>query len=161
MIKLNNKGVFVANTMKVHQVPGFWLRCLTGLTNNSLQARLKNADAGVANAEWVVISILSERPNISINDLAHLAGMHQAPISRIVEKLSKKDLVLRVISVEDRRSVKVKLTQAGETLRERLSGITKKNAQDSFACLSEEEYDMFMATIKKVLKSNDFDTSGF
>jgi len=151
----------MAETMRAHQVPGFWLRCLTGLTNNNLQARLKNADAGVAVSEWVVISILSERPSISINELAHLAGMHQAPISRIVEKLSKKDLVHRVTSVEDRRSVSVKLTETGKALRERLSGITSTNAKDSFACLSEEEYEVFMATIKKVLKSHNFDTTGY
>lgn len=148
-------------TMRVHQVPGFWLRCLTGLTNNNLQARLKNADAGVAVSEWVVLSILSERPNISINELAHLAGMHQAPISRIVEKLNKKNLVLRATSLEDRRSVNVKLTETGEALRKRLLGITSNNAKDSFACLSEEEYEVFMGTIKKVLKSHNFDTSGY
>ena len=149
------------NTLRAHNVPGFWLRCLTGYTNNTLQARLKSADAGIAVAEWIVVSILSERPDISINELAHLAGMHQAPISRIVEKLSKKALVLRVTSMNDRRAVKVKLTDAGETLRERLSGITSLNAQEAFACLSEEEYDTFMRTIKKVLKSHNFDTTGY
>ena len=154
-------GYAMSKTLKAHNVPGFWLRCLTGMTNNNLQARLKSANAGIAVAEWVVVSILSERPNISINELAHLAGMHQAPISRIVEKLSKKGLVLRVTSVQDRRSVKVKLTQEGIELRERLFGITSTNAKDSFACLSEEEYDVFMATIKKVLKSHNFDTTGY
>jgi len=131
------------------------------MTNNNLQARLKNAEAGIAVAEWVVISILSERPNISINELAHFAGMHQAPISRIVEKLSNKGLVLRVTSMEDRRSVKVRVTESGLALRERLKGITSENAKDSFACLSEDEYDVFMATIKKVLKSHNFDTTGY
>lgn len=148
-------------TLRAHSVPGFWLRCLTGLTNNNLQARLKNAEAGIAVAEWIVVSILNERPNITINELAHLAGMHQAPISRIVEKLSKKALVLRVTCVEDRRSVNVKLTESGLALRERLSGITSTNAKDSFACLSDEEYKVFMATIKKVLKSHNFDTTGY
>jgi len=151
----------MSETLRAHQVPGFWLRCLTGLTNNNLQARLRNAEAGIAVSEWVVVSILSERPNISINELAHLAGMHQAPISRIVEKLTKKGLVSRVTSVEDRRSVIVGLTDAGESLRERLAGITRANAEDSFACLSDEEHAAFMGTIRKVLKSHNFDTTGY
>ncbi|MGB1311929.1 MAG: MarR family winged helix-turn-helix transcriptional regulator [Leucothrix sp.] len=151
----------MSKTLRAHSVPGFWLRCLTGLTNNNLQARLKHANAGIAVAELVVVSILSERPSISINELAHLAGMHQAPISRIVEKLSKKGLVLRVTSLEDRRSVNVKLTKSGEALRERLKGITNVNAAESFACLSEEEYEVFMSTIKKVLRSHNFDTTGY
>lgn len=151
----------MSEMLRAHQVPGFWLRCLTGLTNNKLQARLKHADAGIAVSEWVVVSILSERPNISINELAHLAGMHQAPISRIVEKLTNKELVTRITSNEDRRSVNVKLTKSGEVLRERLGGITRNNAEDSFACLSDEEYEVFMGTIKKVLKSHNFDTTGY
>lgn len=151
----------MSEPLRAHRVPGFWLRCVTGLINNKLQARLKKADAGIAVSEWIVVSILFERPDISINELAHLAGMHQAPISRIVEKLAKKDLVLRVTSLEDRRSVNVKLTESGAVLRERLLGITSANAKDSFACLSEEEYDAFMKTLKKVLKSHDFDTTGY
>lgn len=151
----------MSKVLRAHSVPGFWLRCLTGMTNNNLQARLRNAEAGIAVAEWVVVSILSERPDISINELAHFAGMHQAPISRIVEKLSKKGLVVRVTCVEDRRSVSVTLTEHGLALREKLQGITSTNAKDSFACLSEEEYDVFMATIKKVLKSHNFDTTGY
>ena len=151
----------MSETLRVHKVPGFWLRCLTGLTNNNLQARLKQNNAGIANSEWIVVSILSERPRLSINELAHFAGMHQAPISRIVEKLTKKNLVTRVTSVEDRRSVSVKLTDEGLALRDRLLGITSNNAKDSFACLSEEEYEVFMSTIKKVLKSHNFDTTGF
>ncbi len=151
----------MSEMLRAHQVPGFWLRCLTGLTNNKLQARLKHAKAGIAVSEWVVVSILSERPDISINELAHLAGMHQAPISRIVEKLTKKELVTRITSNEDRRSVNVKLTKSGEVLRDRLGGITRNNAEDSFACLSDEEYEVFMGTIKKVLKSHNFDTTGY
>lgn len=151
----------MSKMLRAHSVPGFWLRCLTGMTNKNLQARLKNADAGIAVAEWIVVSILSERPGISINELAHLAGMHQAPISRIVEKLSKKGLVLRVTCVEDRRAVNVKLTQSGIVLRERLKGITSTNAEEAFACLSDEEYHAFVETMKKVLKSHNFDTTGF
>lgn len=151
----------MTDTLRLHRVPGFWLRCLTGSINNNLQARLKQEDAGIAVSEWIVVSILSERPNISINELAHLAGMHQAPISRIVEKLTKKGIVTRLTSVEDRRSVKVKLTKTGVDLRERLMGITSNNAKDSFACLSEEEYEAFMGTIKKVLHAHGFDTTGY
>ena len=151
----------MSEAIRAHKVPGFWLRCLTGLINNKLQARLKKADAGIAVSEWIIVSILSERPDISINELAHLAGMHQAPISRIVEKLAKKDLVQRITSLEDRRSVNVRLTESGKVLRERLLGITSLNAKESFACLSEEEHEAFMKTIKKVLKSHDFDTTGY
>ena len=151
----------MSGTLRLHQAPGFWLRCLTGLTNNNLQARLKKENAGIAVSEWIVVSILSERPNISINELAYLAGMHQAPISRIVEKLTQKQLVTRITSVEDRRSVNVKLTNEGEALRQRLTGITELNAKESFSSLTEEEYQAFMDTIKKVLKSHDFDTTGY
>ena len=151
----------MSEMLRLHRVPGFWLRCLTGSINNNLQARLKKSDAGIAVSEWIVVSILSDRPNISINELAHQAGMHQAPISRIVEKLSTKGLVLRVTSTEDRRSVIVRLTEEGVALRERLFGLTSANAKESFACLSDEEYETFMNTIKKVLKSHDFDTTGY
>lgn len=151
----------MSEPLRLHTLPGFWLRCLNASLNNNLQTLLKEADAGIAVSEWIVVSILSERPGISINDLAHFAGMHQAPVSRIVEKLTQKGLVSRVTSMEDRRSVNVKLTDEGMKLRNRLVGIGSQNAKKNFECLDDEEYEAFMATIKKVLKSHHFDTTGY
>lgn len=151
----------MSEPLSLHTLPGFWLRCLNASLNNNLQALLKESNAGVAVSEWIVISILSDRPSISINDLAHLAGMHQAPVSRIVEKLTHKNLVTRVTSPDDRRSVIVDLTEEGEALRSKLKGIGAKNASRNFACLDDDEYATFMATIKKVLKHHHFDTTGY
>ena len=151
----------MSKSLRLHSLPGFWLRCLNAALNNNLQALLKEADAGVAVSEWIILSILSERPGISINDLAHFAGMHQAPVSRIVEKLTQKSLVSRVTSVEDRRSVNVELTEEGKKLRDSLLGVGSTNAQINFECLDDEEYEAFMATIKKVLKHHHFDTKGY
>lgn len=151
----------MSEPLRLHTLPGFWLRCLNASLNNNLQALLKDADAGIAVSEWIVLSILSERPKISINDLAHFAGMHQAPVSRIVEKLTQKSLVLRTTSAEDRRSVSVELTEEGKQLRDRLHGVGKSNAEINFSCLDDEEYNAFMATIKKVLKHHHFDTKGY
>ena len=151
----------MSKSLRLHSLPGFWLRCLNATLNNNLQALLKEADAGVAVSEWLIISILSERPCISINDLAHFAGMHQAPVSRIVEKLTQKSLVSRVTSIEDRRSVSVELTEEGMKLRDSLLGVGSTNAQVNFACLDDDEYDAFVATIKKVLKHHHFDTTGY
>lgn len=147
--------------LRLHGLPGFWLRCLHSALTNKLQARLKSRDAGVAVSEWVTLSILHERPGLSINELAHLAGMHQAPISRIVDKLTKKKLVTRVTSMTDRRSVKVELTAEGVALREGLLGVAADNARESFSCLTEEEFETFMHTLQKVLKHNNFDKADF
>ncbi|PWQ96639.1 MarR family winged helix-turn-helix transcriptional regulator [Leucothrix pacifica] len=151
----------MSKPLRLHSLPGFWLRCLNASLNNNLQALLKDAEAGIAVSEWIIISILSERPGISINDLAHFAGMHQAPVSRIVEKLTQKSLVSRITSAEDRRSVSVQLTEEGTKLRDSLHGVGSKNAEINFACLDDEEYAAFMATIKKVLKHHHFDTTGY
>lgn len=147
--------------LRLHGLPGFWLRCLHSTLTNKLQARLKDRDAGVAVSEWIVLSILNERPGLSINELAHLAGMHQAPISRIVDKLSKKKLVSRITSISDRRSVNVELTPAGTELRQSLLGIAAENAKESFSCLTQEEFDTFIATLQKVLEHNHFDRANY
>jgi len=151
----------MSKTLRLHTLPGFWLRCLNAVLHNNLHARLRQEKAGVAVSEWVVLSILSERPSISINDLAHFAGMHQAPVSRIVEKLCQKGLVLRVTCLEDRRSVNVELTERGQLLRERLFGMGNINAKQNFECLDDEEYAAFMATLKKLLRHHHFDFTGY
>lgn len=64
----------------------------------------------------LVLSLLDEAKEMKISDIACSMGMADSNISGIVDRLEKTGLVERVRSTEDRRIVKVRLTDKVEEM---------------------------------------------
>lgn len=82
-----------------------------------------------------VLSILAENPEISQKKLSYLLDMRNQSLSELLSKLEKSGLITRVPSEEDRRSMNIRLTEAGAALARQ----TEEKKDDSgriFECLS-------------------------
>jgi len=82
---------------------------------------------------------LDTEQGMSINDLTTRLICDKSNTTRIVERLKKEDLVIRQRDETDRRYVSVRLTEAGESLRQ--EAVTKHQASVSrrFNALSPDE----------------------
>lgn len=75
---------------------------------------------------FILLYQLWNEDNISIGDLAHRTSKDGASISRIVEGMSKKNLVKRVKNSNDIRFSRVILTKKGNELKAHLPSISEK-----------------------------------
>jgi homoprotocatechuate degradation regulator HpaR len=71
------------------------------------------ADAGVTEQQWRVLRALDENGAMSLTDIARLTCIQLPSLTRIVQTLVDKGLVLRVRDTEDRRRQTISLTEAG------------------------------------------------
>ncbi|PYE51253.1 winged helix-turn-helix transcriptional regulator [Paenibacillus barcinonensis] len=74
----------------------------------------ENKEIELTSIQFMVLSILKERPSIGINDLAELSHMGSSSMSAVVERLVKGDYIERTRSDADRRSVMLQITAKGE-----------------------------------------------
>lgn len=75
----------------------------------------------VSQRAFFVLILLDRNPNgLSLSELATGAGVSNATMSGVVDRLEKRDLLRRVTSSEDRRSQSVSITKSGRKLLERL-----------------------------------------
>lgn len=70
--------------------------------------------------QWRVLSALSAEPGQPMSVLATSAGLPAASLTRHVDRLVERGLVLRRIHPEDRRRVVTALSPLGSTVAERL-----------------------------------------
>lgn len=66
--------------------------------------------------EWRVLAWLSQRESLTATDICQRAYMDKATVSRAIQKLQKRGLLLRTPSEEDQRGLVLSLTPAGESL---------------------------------------------
>lgn len=84
-----------------------------------LNTRAIERQLGVSLAQLWVLQILKDRPAESLNELALATATHQSSVSVVVRRLVDAALVSRATASEDKRRVRIELTEAGRTLLER------------------------------------------
>lgn len=67
---------------------------------------------------WAIKTIAEEAP-IMVSEIARRMYLHPATVVGILDRLEKQGLVVRIRSTEDRRVVKVELTEQGRALVEK------------------------------------------
>lgn len=94
---------------------------------------------GVSVAEWVALRLIRDRDHITSGQLAETAAMTRGAMSKVLEKLEGKALVVRTPHPTDSRVQWLALTRKGARLLPRLTAIADGNDEHFFSCLEVEE----------------------
>ncbi|MEU4394595.1 MarR family transcriptional regulator [Kribbella sp. NPDC023855] len=78
------------------------------------------AEFGLSLEQWRVMSALADEPGLPMSTLAATAVLPNASLTRHVDKLVERGLVVRRIHADDRRRVVTALSPVGTTVAERL-----------------------------------------
>ena len=81
-----------------------------------LNTRAIEKQLGISLAQLWVLQILAERPADSLNELAIATATHQSSVSVVVRRLVERELVTRTTAHQDKRRVRIELTEAGRAL---------------------------------------------
>jgi len=90
--------------------------------------------AGVLEAEgssvdvWHVLCLLAEGDRHTMTELATAAVVPGPSLTRLVDRMVSDNLVHRRVDVEDRRRIRVHLTERGNALHRRLGERIERNA---------------------------------
>ena len=90
------------------------LRMAEGALRRHLVASLDAA--GVSFEQWQVMAVLLERPGLPMTALADAAVLPAATLTRHVDRLVQRALVIRRIDQHDRRRAVVALSPSGERI---------------------------------------------
>jgi DNA-binding MarR family transcriptional regulator len=78
--------------------------------------------AGVGGAQLWALSVIRDAPGIGVNELARAMDVHQSTASNLVRSLVEQELVATEKNGPDRRSVQLRLLQAGARVLRRAPG---------------------------------------
>lgn len=143
------------STLEAHL--GYWLRCLSNAVHHGFAEKLETH--GVSVAQWVVLRVLYDEANITLNEAAVKVGVDKSSLSRMVERLVQKGLVSRVAGREDRRSIRMALTTAGRKLVPVLARLADENDRQFFKVLDGVQRREMLERVKQLLDANGWDPS--
>jgi DNA-binding MarR family transcriptional regulator len=132
---------------------GFWMRFVSNHVSHAFAAKL--LASGVSVAEWVVLREMYGRDDTSPSSIADFTGVTRGAVSKLVDRLVERKLVLRIDRTDDRRYQDIRLTASGNRLVPALGVLADSNDQEFFAALSKSERATLLAILKKLAQANN------
>jgi DNA-binding MarR family transcriptional regulator len=138
------------NTTAIRDLLSYRLHVVANLLSRGAELRYRR-EFGVSLWEWRTLALLggSAEP-LSLNHLAHAAGIHKSQMSRVVSGLTKRRLVLRAADAADARGVRLTLSKSGRRLYDGLIGAAAERDRTFRGCLSSEESRVFESVLAKL-----------
>ncbi|MEL3972536.1 MarR family transcriptional regulator [Rossellomorea oryzaecorticis] len=114
-----------------------------------LSANIKNFD--ITPEQWTVLKRLSENDGINQKELAIKAEKDQPTVTRILDILERKELILKKKNKDDRRSFILFITDKGIALKEELSPIIEEIWEAKILTgISEEDLKVYRSVLIKM-----------
>ncbi|KPU45851.1 transcriptional regulator SlyA [Oxobacter pfennigii] len=98
-----------------------------------------------------VLAILKMKPEISQKELTYLLNMSKQSLAELLAKLEKSGYITREPSEEDKRVMKIKLTESGTKATDDVDDETLE-ASKILDCLNDEELSLFSEYLGRIIK---------
>lgn len=131
------------------------------ITNASKQTLALLADclapAGVSPAQWQVFVVLWEKDGIVQRDLAEHMAIEQATLTRTLDRMERDGFVERKRDENDRRRIRVFVTEMGFGLINTLVPKAMKVQETITKGFSDEELDLFRSFLRRLIGNTNAD----
>ncbi len=134
---------------------GFLLESTTRVVKLSFTRAFKNLGVDITPEQWVIVDTLYQQGNLTQKEIAKAAYKNDPTISRIIDKLEKKNFVLRTSDSDDRRKTTVKLTKFGKKTAEKCYPEVHKLRELSWKGLSAKDYNSLQRILERVFENSE------
>ncbi len=131
---------------------GYWLRFVSNHVSHAFTQKVEAR--GVTVAEWVLMREMHRQGPANPSQLAEALGMTRGAISKLVERLCRKELVERTLSSDDRRYQSVTLTAGGTKLVPVVASLADENDREFFGDLAAEQRVQLMSLLQNIVRKN-------
>jgi DNA-binding MarR family transcriptional regulator len=134
----------------IRELLSYRLHEVANLLSRGAELRYRR-EFGVSLWEWRTLALLGAVSEpLSLNHLAHAAGIHKSQMSRVVSGLAKRKLVVRDANSQDARGVHLTLSLSGRKLYEGLIQAASQRDQAFRSCLTKDEKRAFESALAKL-----------
>ena len=113
---------------------------------------LSSFDAGLSIDQFITLETIAFNPDICQRDLSKIVLKDRSNVTRILNILENRGLIIRELSVKGRRPVKtMKLTEKGDELIKKYSYPLQKDMDVFLSDFSEEELEVMKKGLDKII----------
>ena len=137
-------------TSNLEDHAGYWLRYVSNHVSHAFAQKVEVQ--GVTVAEWVLLRQMFDSGTANPSQLAACVGMTRGAISKLLERLCRKKMVVRSSSGGDRRFQTVELTATGKALVPILALLADENDRECFGHLKPEEITWLISLLQNIVR---------
>ncbi|WP_049721683.1 MarR family winged helix-turn-helix transcriptional regulator [Gilvimarinus polysaccharolyticus] len=144
-------------SFELHGSYTYWISRLASLMRESFNHALKGAD--VSWPQWMTLNCLYHQQAHTPAQIAECLGIDRSAITRLLDRLAEKNLILRVHDDGDRRSVQVTLTELGVSQMAAIDAAAREHQNSFLSHLPATEVRAFKGNLQKLLRAGGVDTT--
>ncbi|MEG3133890.1 MarR family transcriptional regulator [Rouxiella sp. T17] len=114
---------------------------------------LRDGNYDITHMEAKVLSYVGRHPGAMQGELSRFMERDKAQLARLIKGLRDKSLVISEMDPDDRRSVRLTLTDAGNHIRTIMKREGKRLTELGVSGLSEEEHQQLLKLVHKVYEN--------
>jgi len=135
------------------QSAGYLINMTALLLKRELSSAIKSNNIDVTPEQWAILNRLNEKSGLSQKEVAKLTFKDNANITRIVDKLEYKGLVIRHKDPDDRRTWNLSITKKGIEIRDLVEPLAVNILKKVTNGLSEKEVQFYNDISKKIISN--------
>jgi len=136
-------------------MPGHLVRRLNQVSVSLFMEETTKAGFDLTPVQFAALSAIKATPALDQATLANHIAYDRVTIGGVVDRLVKKELVRREISIEDRRARQLYLTPQGEKTLEEVTPVVRRIQTLILECLEPSERKTFMSLLKKTTDASN------
>jgi DNA-binding MarR family transcriptional regulator len=113
------------------------------------------AELGITSTQASILFMLGSGKCLAAAELAREYGIDASAVTRLIDRLEKRGLLSRVRSDEDRRVVRLSLTDEGYALAARMPAIYNRVLEKLLASFTPEEVGFLKSMLRRILLNCD------
>lgn len=117
---------------------------------SALQQRFRQAELDVSFEQWTVLLALWKKDGRSQQELSADTCRDQTSLSRLLDTMVRRNLIIRVQSPEDRRTNLIYLTRRGRELERLLLDQAEQLQKQALSGISEEDVVRFLRILDQI-----------
>lgn len=135
------------------QSTGYLTHILGLLLKRELLENIKKNNIDITPEQWAVLNRLSEKQGLTQRELARVSFKDTANITRIIDKLEKKQLVQRQANTTDRRIRKIYITEKGQEVRNSIEPLAKDVLKKATKNIEPNDVSLFNNITKRIIEN--------
>ena len=140
-------------SLKLHMNLGLLIRSAHNSMTERFVQNVFNSGLDISMDQWMILGPIWQLESPSQKELGEICFRDKPSITRIIDSLEKKSLVVRVPDQIDHRIKRVVLTKAGKQLFYDVLPIMEKTREEVRGNIPEEEIQIFKKVLSKIIEN--------
>lgn len=143
----------MTETLTKIELPGYIIERTAKKMKQRFAKMLNTNNADITVDQWVVLQLLEKETGLNQLDIAAKSFKDAPTITRMLDLLEQKGLLLRLPDPSDRRKFVVEISENGTNLVKRLKPVVMNFRQTSYKNINPKELEKLFHTMNNIFKN--------